>query len=98
MRHSVHHELEPAKAKAVLGRALDTYRAHYPEHGVETAWIDERTAAVGFELTGNKIDGRITICEDCYDIHLRLPWMLLPFTRRIAQTFDEELRRWIKKA
>jgi hypothetical protein len=98
MRHSVHHELEPARAKAMLDRALDTYRAHYAEHGVETAWIDERTAEIGFELTGSKVDGRITVCEDCFDIDLDLPWILRPFSRRIAHSFEQELQRWMAQA
>jgi Putative polyhydroxyalkanoic acid system protein (PHA_gran_rgn) len=98
MRHSVQHQLEPAKAKAMLDRALDTYRTHYTEHGVEAAWIDERTAEIGFELTGSKVDGRITVCEDRFDIDLRLPWTLLPFGKRIAHTFEQELQRWLDRA
>lgn len=98
MKHSVHHQLETAQAKEVLDRALDTYRAHYADHGVETAWVDERTAVVGFELTGSKVDGRITVCEGCYDIDLQLPWMLRPFGKRIAQTFEHEFQRWLDRA
>ncbi len=98
MKHSVQHPLEQAKARELLDRALDTYRAHYAEHSVETCWVDEHTAELDFEVTGKKVAGSITVCEDCYDIELKLPWMLRPFKRRIAQSFETELQRWIARA
>jgi hypothetical protein len=98
MQHSIQHALEPERAKGVLDRALDTYRQHYAEYGVETAWLDEETAAVGFETTGGKVDGEIKVCKDCFDIHLKLPWMMRPFRKRIARTFDQEFQRWLARA
>ena len=98
MKHSVEHPLEPARARDLLDRALATYREHYAENSVETSWIDERTAAVDFEVTGRRVAGCITVCDDCYDIDLRLPWMLRPFKRRIAESFETELQRWIARA
>ena len=98
MKHSVDHPLETEKAKEVLDRALDTYREHYVENSVATSWVDERTATVDFQVTGKKIAGSITVCESCYDIDLKLPWMLRPFKKRIAQSLDSELQRWIERA
>jgi hypothetical protein len=98
MRHSISHQLERDAAKHVLDRAMDTYRQHYAEYGVETAWVDDETAEIGFQMTGRQVDGEIKVCADCFDIHLKLPWMLRPFRRRIARTFDEEFRRWLARA
>ena len=98
MKHSVQHPLEPAKARELLDRALDTYRAHYAEHSVETCWVDDDTATVDFEVTGKKVGASSKVCSDSYDIDLKLPWMLRPFKRRIAQSFETELQRWIAHA
>lgn len=98
MKHSVDHPLEPAKAREVLDRALHTYREHYAENSIETVWLDERTASVDFHVTGKRVAGSITICDDCYDIDLDLPWIFRPFKKRIAQSLDSELKRWIAHA
>jgi len=60
--------------------------------------VDETTAEIDFEVTGKKVAGSITVQEDCYAIDLKLPWMLRPFKRRIAQSVETELQRWIARA
>jgi len=98
MKHSVQHALEPARARDVLGRALETYRQDYKEYDVTASWLDDERAAVGFSMPGGQIEGTITICSHCYDIDLELPLMLKPFSNRIAGVVDQELQRWIDRA
>jgi len=98
MKHSIQHQLDHQHAKSVLDRAMDTYRQHYAEYNVETCWLDEHTAEIGFELTGQKVGGKIEVGVDRYDIHLELPWMLRFFERRIVDSFDQEFQRWLDRA
>jgi len=98
MRHSVRHALEPSCAREVLGKALETYRQGYGEYDVETAWLDDERATVGFTMPGGKVQGTIRVGSDSYDIDLDLPLMLQPFSGRIVGMVDQELQRWIARA
>ena len=98
MKHRVQHPLASEEAKELLDRALDTYREHYAEYSLETGWVDDDTAAVGFQVTGKKIDGQIRVREDGYEIDLDLPWVFRPFRKKIARSLDREFARWIEKA
>ncbi len=97
MKHSVRHTLAPDRAKDLLDRALGAYRQNYAEYDVATSWLDAETAEVGFKVSGTRIGGRITVCDDCYDIDVRVPWIFRPFRRKITATVDEEFRRWLQQ-
>jgi hypothetical protein len=95
MRHSVPHNLEPKKAKKMLGQLLDTYGAHYKDYDINADWRDDQTAKVDMNIQGRDVKGIIKIAPDSYDLDFDMPWFFLPFKPKIKKTVDEEVQRWL---
>ena len=95
MKHTVRHDLEPAKAKQMLDTLLDTYRSHYTDYKIEADWSDDSTAKVGMNIQGREVQGTIQITPDHYNLDFDVPWLFLPFKPKIKKTVDDEVQRWL---
>ncbi len=98
MKHRVPHQLEEKRAKKMIRQAFETYAEHYAEYSIETDWVDEETARVGFEVTGRRVDGEVRVRDGAFEVDFDLPWVFRPFKKKIAQTLDREFERWIESA
>ena len=95
MKHTVRHDLEPKKAKKLLTQLLETYQAHYEEYDFATDWDSEDTASVDLNIQGRDLQGTIEITPNYYNLDFDVPWLFLPFKKRIKQSVDEEVQRWL---
>lgn len=95
MKHTVTHPLTRDAARTTLDRMLQTYGSHYAEHDVRTAWADDDTATIAFQVGRRTVEGRVAVRDDCYELDVDLPFLLRPFQGRIARAVDEEVAKWL---
>ena len=97
MKHSIKHPLAPDRARQMLGSLLDTYREHYAEYNLQADWKDDDTATIDLSISGRDIQGEVRVCEDCYEVDMKLPLFFRPFKGKIRKGLDEEIERWLQQ-
>lgn len=98
MKHVIQHELDMPTAKTVAERAFDAYRRRFPDYQPTLRWRDDRSADVGFNAKGVKLDGAVVLDEGHITLELDVPFLFRPFQKRAMVVIDREVRVWLEKA
>jgi hypothetical protein len=98
MKHSVSHDLPFDLAKKAAGKALEEYRARFPDFDPQINWTGERTAEVTFKAMGSTLKGQFELLEKSIEMDMDVPLLMRPFKAKALEVIEEKIRDWINKA
>ncbi len=98
MKHEIPHDLEPAIARIVASRALDSYRARFADYHPRVEWVSERDANIEFHVKGLRLHGSVNLLPHAIQFDLDVPFVLKLFKGRAIDVIEREVRHWIAKA
>jgi hypothetical protein len=98
MQHRIPHSLPHALAIQATRKALDTYRAQFPQLRPGGEWLSEGRARVWFHAPAGKLEGHVEVLPDAITIDLEVPFLLRAFKGQAIKVIEAEVKAWIQKA
>jgi hypothetical protein len=98
LKHRIPHDLSLDLARRATAKALDTYRAQFPQFKPGGEWTDADHARLWFSPPGSRLEGAVTVQRDAIELELEVPLLLRPFRTKAIAVIEAEVQRWIAKA
>ena len=98
MKHLVRHDLDDPTVRRVAEKALDSYRARFPDARPTVTWTDPKTAELTFNIKGVKLNGSVELEPGAIAVDLDVPFLFRPFKGKAIAVVEEEIRKWIAEA
>jgi hypothetical protein len=98
MKHSVPHDLPFDLAKKAADKALQEYRARFPDYDPQIEWTDDKTAEVTLKAMGSTLKGNFVLTEHAIDMDMEVPLLMRPFKAKAMEVVEQKIREWIDKA
>ena len=97
MKHTIPHDLTPALARQAGEKALESYKAKFPEYHPNAVWTGD-TANVSFKVKGVSLSGRMAIVGPVIELELDVPFLFRPFQKKAIEVIEREVMEWLVKA
>lgn len=98
MQKVIGHDLDKAKAKKVIDKAVAEYTGKYPQYKPSFEWLDHNTAKLSLTAMGATITAGITLNDSNVTVDLEVPKKFKLFEGAAMKAIDEEVQKWLKKA
>lgn len=97
-KHRIAHDLDHETARRVARKALDTYKAQFPELKPGGEWTDEDHAHLWFSAPGARLEGSVKVLASAIELELDVPFLFRPFRKQAVRVIEAEVREWIERA
>ncbi len=98
MKHTVPHDLEPAQARRVTEKALESYKERFSEYNPVVRWKTDEEAEVEFSAKGLSVTGNFRLLANAITIDMSVPFVLKLFQKKAVDVVEREINVWIAKA
>lgn len=99
MKHRIPHDLSHELARKVVRKALETYKAQFPEYKPDGTWRDDDNVRLWFSPPGGRIEGSLQVSGTSVDLELdKVPFLFRPFKKKAIQVIEGEVKEWIERA
>jgi hypothetical protein len=98
IEHSIKHDLDPATAKKCLEKALDAYKARFPEYSPTATWVGDNEVRIQFSAKGLTLKGGIKLKPGALEMDLDVPLLLRPLKGVALGVIEEQFRKWVGEA
>lgn len=98
VQHRIPHDLDLDLARRVTAKALEAYRAQFPQFRPTGEWVTPDHARIAFSPPGATLRGELRVHPRHIDLTLEVPLLFRPFRKQAIQVIEAEVKEWIDKA
>ena len=98
VQHRIPHDLDLDLARRVTRKALESYRAQFPQFKPTGEWVTADHARIAFSPPGATLRGELHVHVGHIDLSLEVPLLFRPFRKQAIEVIEGEVREWIAKA
>lgn len=99
MKYRVEHGLaDPSRVRTVVEKAYESYEQRLAAYRPQLVWATDRSAAIAFMVMSQAITAALEFDETVLRIDGKVPFMFLPFQKKIETVLGREMDKWLEKA
>ena len=98
MKKVIPHDLDKAKAKKVIDKAVEAYADDAAQYSPDFKWINDSTAKLTLTVMRKQITADITLNDKDVTLDVTVPPAFKIFEKKALSLVDEEVKKWLKKA
>lgn len=98
MKHTIDTNLDKARSKKAIDKAMDAYKARFSEYQPRYDWTTEDAGEFSFSAKGIKLSGTIKVRDNKVDVDMDVPFLFKIFQGRAMDVIEEQVVFWVEKA
>lgn len=96
MKQTIDTNLDKARSKIAIGKAMDEYKARFAEYSPRFDWTADDAGEFSFNAKGVKLGGTIKVRENKVDVDMDVPFLFRIFQGQAMKVIQEQVERWVE--
>lgn len=98
MKQTIDTNLDKARSKKAIDKAMDDYKARFAEYSPRFDWTTEDTGDYSFSAKGVKLAGTLHVLDNKVDVEMNVPFLFKIFQGRAMGVIRDQVVFWVEKA
>ncbi|MBX7191764.1 MAG: polyhydroxyalkanoic acid system family protein [Sandaracinaceae bacterium] len=97
MKHTIQTNLDLARSKLAIDKAMEAYKARFAEYNPRFDWTTDTRGEFGFKAKGVSLGGTILVHDHKVDVDMEVPFLFRIFQGKAMEVIEDEVRHWVEK-
>jgi len=97
MKQTIDTNLDKARSKIAIGKAMDEYKKRFAEYQPRYDWVSDDAGEFSFSAKGVKLEGTIQIRDNKVDVDMDVPFLFRIFQGSAMKVIQEQVEHWVEK-
>ncbi len=98
MKHTIQTDLDLARSKLAIDKAMEAYKARFAEYNPRFDWTSDTRGEFGFKAKGVSLGGSIFVHDRKVDVDMDVPFLFRVFQGTAMKVIEDEVKLWVEKA
>ena len=97
MKQTIDTNLDKARSKIAIDKAMDEYKKRFAEYTPRYDWTTEDSGDFSFSAKGVKLAGTIRVRDNKVDVEMDVPFLFKIFQGSAMKVIQEQVEHWVEK-
>lgn len=97
MKQTIDTNLDKARSKIAIDKAMDEYKKRFAEYSPRYDWTSEDSGEFSFNAKGVKLQGTIRVRDNKVDVDMDVPFLFRIFQGSAMKVIQEQVEHWVEK-
>jgi hypothetical protein len=97
MKQTIDTNLDKARSKIAIGKAMDEYKKRFAEYAPRYDWTGDDVGEFSFSAKGVKLQGTIRVRDNKVDVDMDVPFLFRIFQGSAMKVIQEQVEHWVDK-
>jgi len=97
MKKTIDTNLDKARSKVAIGKAMDEYKKRFAEYSPRYEWTTDDQGDFSFSAKGVKLEGTIKVRDNKVDVDMDVPFLFRIFQGQAMKVIQDQVELWVEK-